>query len=62
MFGHNSGTPGAISTKVGIHVTVCMYKNRMYILFSAGRMVWEASMGSTPPPAVTNRCRGNVYV
>jgi hypothetical protein len=28
--------------------------------FSAGRMVWEASMGSTTP-GVTNRCRGNVY-
>jgi hypothetical protein len=28
---HNSGTPGAISTKLGTHTTICMYKNLMYI-------------------------------
>jgi hypothetical protein len=30
---HNSGTPGTISTKLGKHITICMYKNRMYILY-----------------------------
>jgi hypothetical protein len=33
MFEHNSGTPGAISTKLGTHMAVCMYKNLMYILY-----------------------------
>jgi hypothetical protein len=33
MFGHNSGTPGAISTKLGTHMAVCMCKNLMYILY-----------------------------
>jgi hypothetical protein len=33
MFGHNSGTPGAISTKLGTHTVVCMRKNLMYILY-----------------------------
>jgi hypothetical protein len=34
MFEHNSGTPGAISTKLGTDMAVCtrMYKNLMYIL------------------------------
>jgi hypothetical protein len=32
MFKHNSGTPGAISTKLGTHMPVCMYTNLMYIL------------------------------
>jgi hypothetical protein len=32
MFKRNSGTPGAISTKLGTHMAVCMYKNLMYIL------------------------------
>jgi hypothetical protein len=31
VFQHNSGTPGAISTKLGTHMAVCMYKNLMYI-------------------------------
>jgi hypothetical protein len=31
--GHNSGTPGAISTKLGTHMAVCMCKNRMCILY-----------------------------
>jgi hypothetical protein len=30
MFEHNSGTPGAISTKLGTHVAICMCKNLMY--------------------------------
>jgi hypothetical protein len=30
---HNSGAPGAISTKLGKHMTICMYKNLVYILF-----------------------------
>jgi hypothetical protein len=39
MSGHNSETPGAISTKLGTHIAICMF----YILaYSAGRMVWEA--------------------
>jgi hypothetical protein len=44
MLEHNSGTPGAISTKLGIHIAVCMCKNRMHVLYiySAGRMAWEA--------------------
>jgi hypothetical protein len=33
MFGHNSGTPGAISTKLGTHMAVCMCKNLMYVLY-----------------------------
>jgi hypothetical protein len=33
MFEHNSGTPGAISTKLGTHMAVYMYKNIMYILY-----------------------------
>jgi hypothetical protein len=44
MSGHNSGTPGAISAKLGTHTAICMCKNLMYVLYiySAGRMVWEA--------------------
>jgi hypothetical protein len=33
MFGHNSGTPGAISTKLGTHMALCMCKNLMYVLY-----------------------------
>jgi hypothetical protein len=33
VFGHNSGTPGAISTKLGTHMAVCMCKNLMYIFY-----------------------------
>jgi hypothetical protein len=33
MSGHNSGTPGAISTKVGTHIAICMCKNLMYVLY-----------------------------
>jgi hypothetical protein len=44
MFEHNSGGPGAISTKLGTHIAIRMCKNLMYVLYiySAGRMVWEA--------------------
>jgi hypothetical protein len=31
--GHNSGTPGAISTKLGTHIAICMCKNIMYVLY-----------------------------
>jgi hypothetical protein len=31
MFQHNSGTPGAISTKLVTHMTICIYKNLIYI-------------------------------
>jgi hypothetical protein len=33
MFGHNSGTPGAISTKLDTHIAICMCKNLMYVLY-----------------------------
>jgi hypothetical protein len=33
MFGHNSGPSGAISTKLGTHMAVCMCKNLMYIFY-----------------------------
>jgi hypothetical protein len=31
--GHNSGTPGAISTKLGTHIAICMCKNLMYVIY-----------------------------
>jgi hypothetical protein len=31
MFEHNSGTPGAISTKLGTHMAVCMQEYYVYI-------------------------------
>jgi hypothetical protein len=30
---HNSGTPGAISTKLGTHIAVCMCKNLTYAVY-----------------------------
>jgi hypothetical protein len=33
MSGHNSGMPGAISTKLGIHIAIYMCKNLMYVLY-----------------------------
>jgi hypothetical protein len=33
MSGHNSGTPGAISTKLGTRIAICMCKNLMYVLY-----------------------------
>jgi hypothetical protein len=33
MFEHNSGTPGAISTKLGTHIAICMRKNIRYVLY-----------------------------
>jgi hypothetical protein len=33
MSGHNSGTPGAISTKLGTHIAIYMCKNLMYIFY-----------------------------
>jgi hypothetical protein len=33
MSGHNSGTPGAISTKLGTHIAICMCKSLMYVLY-----------------------------
>jgi hypothetical protein len=33
MSGHNYGTPGAISTKLGTHIAICMCKNLMYVLY-----------------------------
>jgi hypothetical protein len=33
MSGHNSGTPGAISTKLGTHIAIYMCKNLMYVLY-----------------------------
>jgi hypothetical protein len=41
--GHNSGTPGAISTKLGTLIAICMCKNLMYVLYIFRReKVWEA--------------------
>jgi hypothetical protein len=34
MSGHNSGTPAAISTKLGKHISICMCKNLIYVLYS----------------------------
>jgi hypothetical protein len=31
--GHSSGTPGAISIKLGTHIIICMCKNLMYVLY-----------------------------
>jgi hypothetical protein len=33
MSGHNSGTPRAISTKLGTHIAICMCKNLIYVLY-----------------------------
>jgi hypothetical protein len=33
MSGHNSGTPGAISTKLGARIAICMCKNLMCVLY-----------------------------
>jgi hypothetical protein len=33
MSRHNSGMRGAISTKLGTHIAVCMCKNLMYVLY-----------------------------
>jgi hypothetical protein len=33
MFGHNCGTPGAISTKLGTHIVIYMCKNLMHVLY-----------------------------
>jgi hypothetical protein len=33
MFQHNSGMAGAISTNLGTHMTICMYKNLIYTLY-----------------------------
>jgi hypothetical protein len=33
MSGHNFGTPGAISTKLGTHIAICMCTNLMYVLY-----------------------------
>jgi hypothetical protein len=34
IFGHNSGTTEAISTKLGTHIAICMCKNLMYVLYT----------------------------
>jgi hypothetical protein len=33
MSGPNSGTPEAISTKLGTHIAICMCKNLMYVIY-----------------------------
>jgi hypothetical protein len=33
MSEHNSETPGAISTKFGTHIAICMCKNLMRVLY-----------------------------
>jgi hypothetical protein len=42
MSGHNSGTPGAISTNLGTHIAICMCKNLMYVL---DIFRWEDGVG-----------------
>jgi hypothetical protein len=34
---HNSGTLGAISTKLGTHIAICMCKNLMYTSYIFSR-------------------------
>jgi hypothetical protein len=33
MSAHNSGTPGAIPTKLGTHIAIYKCKNLMYVLY-----------------------------
>jgi hypothetical protein len=33
MSGHNSGTPGTISTKLGTHIAICMCNNLIHVLY-----------------------------
>jgi hypothetical protein len=33
MSGHNSGTPRAISTKLGTHIAICMCKNLIHVIY-----------------------------
>jgi hypothetical protein len=41
MSEHNSGTPGAISTKLGTHIAICRCKNLMYVLYIFRRQgIW----------------------
>jgi hypothetical protein len=77
MFEHNSGTPGAISTKLGTDMAVCMYTNLIYIyiyIYIYIRYIYTLSpkhhfqQGGwcgrppwDPPPGVANHCRGNFY-
>jgi hypothetical protein len=44
MSGQNSGTPRAISTKLGTHIAlyVCVGTLGMFYIYFKGRMVWEA--------------------
>jgi hypothetical protein len=42
MSGHNFGTPGAILTKLGTHIAICMCKNLMYVLYI---FRWEDAVG-----------------
>jgi hypothetical protein len=43
MSGRNCGTPGAISTKLGTHIAICMCRNLMYVLYIFRREDgWEA--------------------
>jgi hypothetical protein len=39
MSGHNSGRPGAISTKLGTHIAICICKNLMCVLYIFRREV-----------------------
>jgi hypothetical protein len=61
MFQHNSGMPGAISTKLGTHMALCMYKNRMYILYVDISPKHQSPQGDDVgglhgiPPQITNR-------
>jgi hypothetical protein len=52
MFQHNSVTPGAISTKLGTHIAICMCKNLMYILYCG-------SLPREPPAGYPKRYQSN---
>jgi hypothetical protein len=70
MFQHSSGTPGAISTKLGTHMVVCMCKNLMYvyiyiyIISPKYHFPRGDDVGGLHgiPPYVTNRYRGNTQI
>jgi hypothetical protein len=45
MSGNNSGTPGAISTKLGTHIAICMCKNLMYVSYTGGVTTFGGKCG-----------------
>jgi hypothetical protein len=43
--GHNSGMPGAISTKLDTHIAIYMCKNLMYVLYIFRKGGWCGRQG-----------------